>query len=132
MAPSRIMQQGALQGQVSTIGEVSGKVFSKGHLKGTIGARVILKGKINCIPVLKATIKSERQLQGTLTIPMDVETLDRPFYEGDYTVVPKVTQQVLSTENKVMKDDVMILEIPYYATSNLTGDTVYIGGVYGD
>ena len=48
-------------------------------------------------------------------------------YEGDYTVTPKVTAQVLPTASKIMTDDVTVKAIPYYDTSNLYGTTIYIG-----
>lgn len=48
-------------------------------------------------------------------------------YEGEYTVTPKVTSQTLPTAHKLMAQDVTVLEIPYFETSNVTGYTVYIG-----
>ena len=48
-------------------------------------------------------------------------------YEGDYTVIPKVTAQTLETKKKVMTDDLKITEIPVYeVTNNQGGMTVYI------
>lgn len=44
-----------------------------------------------------------------------------PYYDGDYNVVPKVTNQVLETKNKSMRDDVTIEEIPYAEVSNPQG-----------
>lgn len=50
------------------------------------------------------------------------------IYDGEYTVTPKVVAQSLATTNKYMQDDVTVLEIPYYQTSNpQDGYTVYIG-----
>ena len=34
----------------------------------------------------------------------------------------------MKTKNKKMEDNVTVLAIPYFETSNLTGKTVYIGG----
>lgn len=48
-------------------------------------------------------------------------------YEGDYTVTPKAHEQtVLATKRKYMNDDVTVLEVPYFETSNESGTTVYI------
>lgn len=48
-------------------------------------------------------------------------------YEGDYEVTPKTYSQTLETKSKYMTDDVTILEIPYFETSNESdGLTVYI------
>lgn len=51
-------------------------------------------------------------------------------YDGPYEVIPMANSEVtLATEGKKMKDDVLVLEVPYYETSNLSGGyTVYIGG----
>lgn len=49
-------------------------------------------------------------------------------YGGQYEVTPKAhQQQVLSTKNKVMKQDVVVLKIPYTEVSNTAnGKTVII------
>lgn len=56
--------------------------------------------------------------------PEGVET-----YEGDYTVIPKTTEQDLYTKNKMMKNDVTVQKIPRHEISNQTGTTVVIGGI---
>lgn len=49
-------------------------------------------------------------------------------YTGNYEITPKVDEtQTLQTRNKVMSDDVTIFQIPFFQTSNLYGDTIYIG-----
>lgn len=64
-------------------------------------------------------------------IDVDLDTAiqinDADPYEGDYTVTPKVASQMLGTKGKVMADDVTVLAIPYYDTSNPYGTTIYIG-----
>lgn len=51
-------------------------------------------------------------------------------YDGDYSVVPKVTSQTLLTENKRMESNVFIYEIPYAETTNTYGGmTASIGGL---
>lgn len=48
-------------------------------------------------------------------------------YEGEYTVIPKANvPTVLETAGKTLNKDVTVTKIPYYETSNPTGDTVYI------
>lgn len=50
-------------------------------------------------------------------------------YEGEYIVTPKAFEEtILETRNKLMADDVTVLEIPYWETSNPDGKTVYIAG----
>ena len=46
---------------------------------------------------------------------------------GEYTVIPKANAPtVLETAGKTLNKDVTVTKIPYYETSNPTGDTVYI------
>lgn len=51
-------------------------------------------------------------------------------YEGPYSVESIAhDMQIYSTENKVMTENLVVLPIPYYETSNPKGGlTVYIGG----
>ena len=49
-------------------------------------------------------------------------------YEGSYVVTPLPYDDViLPTDGKTMLDDVRVLEIPHYITSNINGQTMYIG-----
>lgn len=49
-------------------------------------------------------------------------------YDGEYEVIPKIEQQALLTNHKLMSDDVKILAIPYAEVSNdSNGKTVTIG-----
>ena len=54
---------------------------------------------------------------------------DTPIYDGDYIVIPLAwEEQVLPTEMKLLTQNLTVLEIPYYETSNPSGGyTVNIG-----
>lgn len=77
--------------------------------------------------VLKCTIHSARpSLKGRIRIGKGASA---PPYEGEYTITPAPFEsQTLETNNKLMHDDVTVLAIPYYETSNVSGITIYIGG----
>lgn len=48
-------------------------------------------------------------------------------YDGDYFVTPRVDEQTLETDSKLMLDDLTVKAIPYYDTTNAAGgSTVYI------
>ena len=47
-------------------------------------------------------------------------------YPGPYVVIPKVIEQVLPTENLIMREDVIVKEVPYEEVSNEWGTTVSI------
>ena len=50
------------------------------------------------------------------------------YYDGDYTVTPKVEKQELATRQKLLTEDVKIKEIPFFdASNNEGGQTVFIG-----
>ena len=51
-------------------------------------------------------------------------------YEGPYSVVSYAdAMQILDTEDKIMTENLVVLPIPYFETSNPKGGlTVYIGG----
>ena len=55
--------------------------------------------------------------------------IDLDTYTGQYTVTPLPrVEQILRTDNKILKHDIVIEPIPYYETSNNAGGyTVYIG-----
>lgn len=49
------------------------------------------------------------------------------YYTGTYMVTPKAnTETVLGTQNKILTDNVTVLQVPYYETHNDSGYTVYI------
>ena len=58
----------------------------------------------------------------------EIENTEFPYYEGPYTAVPAVTEQVLDTEQRIMRKNLVIEKIPFYKVSNNKGgDTVTIG-----
>lgn len=87
----------------------------------------------------KATFLESNQLVAKFTESDDFNALfgevyrtgDYDYYDGEYVVTPQAWEQtVLATQNLVLRDDVTVLEIPYYETSNLGGGkTAIIGGV---
>ena len=65
--------------------------------------------------------------EGTIEGKVSRYSADK-IYEGDYIVNPKAFEDIiLKTSNKKLIDDITVLEIPYYETSNVSGYTVYIG-----
>ena len=57
----------------------------------------------------------------------EVENKHRDIYDGSYTVTPKAHDKtVLNTANKILLEDVTVVEIPYYETTNPYGSTIFI------
>lgn len=48
-----------------------------------------------------------------------------PYYNGEYEVVPKREEQQLETKDKILSQDVVVLEVPYSETSNPAGGTTF-------
>ena len=67
-------------------------------------------------------------LDGEMGIFTVIKDYDAPIYDGDYIVTPHAWEKYLDTSDKVMINDVTVLEIPYTETGNLSGGlTVSIG-----
>ena len=128
---------------INAVGELKGTITAPARLVGTIEQIDNLKGTIDISPSnvnvgqLKAVVSNTvsligklnptNKLQGIISAVEPVES-----YKGDYTITPKIDSKTMRTKNKKMEDNVTVLAIPYYETSNLTGKTVYIGGDYGE
>lgn len=54
-----------------------------------------------------------------------------PKYEGEYEVIPSLSEDIkLATAKKVMTDDVTVKKLPRYDVANEAGGTtVYLGGM---
>lgn len=101
---------------------ISGKTVEIGHLKGIVK---ISEGDTE-VGHLVGIVQSQ-----TFQISANVYFrggIDAEPYEGEYIIKPTVDDQMLETKNKLMEDDVTVLAIPYFETSNIAnGLTVYIG-----
>lgn len=66
---------------------------------------------------------------GSSTIRGNVRAAALPYYVGDYTVTPRLNEQVtLQTAQRAMSANVVVEQIPLYETENLQGGkTVIIG-----
>lgn len=65
-----------------------------------------------------------------LELTFDVTAGGRlPYYEGSYEVDPRKVAQTLDTQNKSMRENVVIKEIYYAETSNLGGGYTAIIGM---
>ena len=82
-----------------------------------------------CCKCITGTLSGRGRVSGTIAIPQAVHVEE---YEGPYEVTPLTVQQTMQTANLLMTDDVTILQIPYFETSNVTGTTVYIAERIGD
>lgn len=92
---------------------------------GVIQAEDTLTGAVSKGGEISGRLDTQSTLVGSVGFPK----CDYPLaYEGEYEVTPKLhITQTLDTDGKYMRDDVVVLEVPYYETSNESGGTtVYI------
>lgn len=99
---------------------ISGQTAEIGHLVGVIQTAGEVRPLVGVIQTEGGILSGQIYRY----IGSDVDT-----YDGDYIVKPKpYDDQTLETEGLLMTDDVTVLKIPYYETSNIAdGLTVYIG-----
>lgn len=78
------------------------------------------------------TEQADLRLDNEQTVTLETEAVTYvpagEIYDGEYIVTPKAhNAQVLATEGKVMNDNVTVLKVPYYETSNVyDGKTIFI------
>lgn len=78
-------------------------------------------------------IHLEGHRKGAITIGLTGGVRKQPYddpYEGPYAVTSAVDlMQIYPTEDRVMTENLVVLPIPYFETSNVQGGlTVFIGG----
>lgn len=86
-----------------------------------------LIGKIITTPNLQGSIKQNSHLQGKLNYS-SYEIYNAEKYEGEYNITPLAfQQQELETKNRILEENVIVREVPFFEVSNTEGTTVYIG-----
>ena len=86
-----------------------------------------LIGKIKTTPNLQGSIKQNSHLQGKLNYS-SYEIYNAEKYKGEYNITPLAfQQQELETKNRILEENVIVREVPFFEVSNTEGTTVYIG-----
>lgn len=90
---------------------------------GGIQALDSLSGKVSGKSILRGILSGGESLNGSICVTTEYDT-----YSGDYKIVPKAhVSQILNTTNKVLKEDILVTEVPYWETCNESnGTTAYI------
>ena len=97
-----------------------------------IVARPHQEGEIKCVIRSGGAIKARLNLDTNTILVNKLEPYigtAGEIYDGDYIVKPlPFDSQTLETKYKTLTENVVVLEIPYFETTNLSnGLTVYIG-----
>lgn len=80
--------------------------------------------ELQAISTLEGSLSGMPTIYGVLS-----EVVAYKSYTGDYRIVPLFGQDIkLKTENRVLKDNVIVKQIPYFETPTPEGGTtIYIG-----
>lgn len=85
-----------------------------------------INGTLNGAGRISGTLTGGSKLSGTLSNSSGGRTY--PHYDGEYEVTPRLYEQSLETNGKLMDNNVTVFEIPITRTTNPTGgQTVLIG-----
>lgn len=83
-----------------------------------------LKGTLSKPITLSGSLSKPQALSGTLTLKTIGSAY--PDYTGDTVIIPTTSDQLLETSNKIVRDDILVKEIPTFETSNEYGVTFII------
>lgn len=77
-------------------------------------------------PAINLSVKSQ---ENRITVEKaSVVYMGGEPYDGEYDVVPRLTQQILETKDKLLEQDLVIEKIPITSVSNQSGgNTIIIG-----
>ena len=67
---------------------------------------------------LNGVISKPESLKGILSIK-NIE--GAPSYTGETVIIPTISDQTLATKNMIVRDDILVKEIPTFETSNEFG-----------
>lgn len=86
-----------------------------------------MKLRVDTGQVYKLRLAGQQNVPARVSTPINVQIVAADVYDGDYVVTPQAhEEQILPTEGKMMEDDVTVLRVPYFETSNIFGKTAYI------
>ena len=122
-----------MQGEVLTASNITATINDHGILSGVLQSQSIactISDALTIDGMISNTVQISADMSGVVGLSAEISIPDQTGgvpYEGDYTVTPKAHEAtILPTTGKTMTNDVTVIEIPYYETSNVSGSTVYI------
>jgi len=131
---STIKVNGTISGAFYEDNLIGGQIENRDNLSGIVQKQQYQKGIVHIEDNIKGYVEQETNLQGVVDSDFTIVGVinyyqspsEFPTYPGPYIVTPTKHEQLLETQNKLMKADVKVKAIPYYETSNINGTTVYI------
>ena len=104
------------------VNAISGKSSYKNSISGSItslsNGSNSCSGQLTGVLEIAGNIQDNNSINGGVTFPCPEQHED---YEGSYIVTPKKNGTILLTRDKLLTNDVIVLEVPYAAVSNQKG-----------
>ena len=87
---------------------------------------IMLNGDMLALEYHDGVLSGSGSFQGEIGVFLNAGMPET--YEGETTVIPKARKDVLlPTKDTVVREDITVKQVPYYATSNEAGGkTIYI------
>lgn len=124
-----------ITGSLNAINEVKGGLTSDKSIAGKLGSVDKVTASLTPTTSLAGSLSSSKMeakltaigsIKASCSFP-EIILGDADPYDGEYLIYPSMEEQRLNTKGKVLKDDVLILEIPLFETQNESGGTtVYV------
>lgn len=122
----KLVEKQKLVGSLSS-GTIEATIAPKQILDGEIIKKQTIEGAIAKKHELVGSVYGASKLSGDISISNTV-IVDYEEFEGPYEVKPIIESHTLPTKDKLMKEDLVVLAIPYAEVTNLSnGITVTIG-----
>ena len=101
---------------------ISGEVKDRNTISGNVSQALNrideCSGEISPVLEINGNIEINNSINGDITYPCPEQ---HDEYAGNYEVTPKKGETVLLTKDKLLLNDVVVLEVPYAAVSNEKG-----------
>ena len=100
----------------------------------SIDAQLVETAEYEIDSDVASTLDAEMQFTSEYTAEMDnlqiavVYTEFGDYYEGSYTVTPEVISKTLSTQQKIMRENIFVEKIPTREEANAAGGFTFIIG----
>lgn len=92
----------------------------------SISSQVELTYAISVAQPITGNLSIAPTITGTLSIPPMMESQYSTIYDGETAFTPSWEDQIIQTQDKVLKTNLLILPIQTYQTSNESGITFII------
>ena len=118
-----LLETSSVNSNLSNNSNITGSINDT-KITGNVSSTININGLLSNNNNLNSNIQSNSNISAKLSVGGSGSYLD---YSGSYDIIPNQQDQTLQTQNKILRENMLVEKIPYYETSNDYGKTVYIG-----